>query len=43
MYHAQKLCIEQALKFLPKLKAGLAAATAADESDDDDVPPPPVF
>ena len=37
IFPAQKLCIEQALKFLPKLTAGLAAHAA------DDGPPEPVF
>ena len=32
---AAKLCVEHALKFLPKLKAGLAAHKAAATEDDD--------
>ena len=46
LYPAQKVCIEQALKFLPKLKAGLAAAADAanmDEDEDEDEAPEPVF
>jgi len=39
LFPAQKLCIEQALKFLPKLTAGLAAHAAAAEEG----PPEPVF
>ena len=44
---AQKACIEQALKFLPLLEKGLAAAAAATVpgpfSDHDDDDPPPSF
>ena len=38
LHPAQKSCIEQALKFLPKLKEGLAKHTSAES--DDDVPEP---
>ena len=41
LYPAQKACIEQALKFLPKLKEGLAAHTAAGAEDEG--PPEPAF
>jgi hypothetical protein len=37
---AAKLCVEKALKFLPKLQAGLVAARAAaegEEEEDDDM------
>ena len=43
LYPPQKLCIEKALKFLPKLKEGLAAwyeAQAGDEFDEADAPEP---
>ena len=41
LYPAQKACIEQALKFLPKLKEGLAAHAAAGAEDEG--PPEPAF
>ena len=46
-FPAQKLCIEHAIKFVPKLVAGLAEASQAVPdpfSDDDDATPPsPTF
>jgi hypothetical protein len=40
LHPAQKSCIEQALKFLPKLKAGLAKHAASDAAEDEDPPEP---
>ena len=43
LHPAQKLCIEKALKYLPTLKAGLAAAAKALESEEEDAPEPVFF
>ena len=50
-YPAQKKCLEAALKFLPMLEVGLAAAQAkrapvpdfGDAEEETEDPPPPVF
>ena len=46
-FPAQKLCIEHAIKYVPKLVAGLAEASQTvpepDFSSDDDTPPSPTF
>ena len=39
-YPAQKLCLQKALQFLPKLKECLAARASA---EDEDTPPEPLF